>query len=190
MAGIKEFLTGSELAELTGVSRQYVSAEQKRGKLYLDPTTKKYSRSHAVNLAWIELTLSKKGRAINSYETNNTENTESSDFAELNRQKLIEDIGRTKEAKIKLQLENCETLKDLIPVDLISSYLGSFASGIRTNFLNIGNRIARGDVELQNRIEKEIEKAIEKTLLNAEGQLRKESTKIIAAIQEQQEDSE
>lgn len=83
----------------------------------------------------------------------------------------------------KLDLEHEKAKKNLIPSDLMAIFLGHIAAGIRTNFLPLGNRIARGDTKLRDRIEKQIKKAIQKTLDNAADQLRKDSEKIAEALE-------
>jgi uncharacterized protein YajQ (UPF0234 family) len=39
--------------------------------------------------------------------------------------------------------------------------------------LQIGNRVARGNIKLRDRIEKEVQKSIEKTIKNAQDEVKK-----------------
>ncbi|MDY7028623.1 MAG: hypothetical protein SVR04_10035 [Spirochaetota bacterium] len=63
------------------------------------------------------------------------------------------------------------------PVEVLRSDVergfGAFRFGLQTYVLQIGNRIARGDVELRDRIEKEVQKSIEKTIANTQNEVRK-----------------
>ena len=94
-------------------------------------------------------------------------------------QKVLADIKIKEEQYHRLKLISETTAKHLIPVDLLGIYIEHFAAGIKDNFLVVGNRVARGDVKLRNKIEKEIKIAIEKTLTNAERGLDKGLKKII-----------
>jgi hypothetical protein len=106
----------------------------------------------------------------------------------LDDEKLKADILLKDKQARKLDLEFEKAKKDLIPSNLIGIYLGFFATGIRTYFLNIGQRIARGDVELRDRIEKEIKKAIEKTLETAKRGLIEESEELAKALEEKEDE--
>ena len=102
----------------------------------------------------------------------------------LEEEKIREDIEWKRRQSRKLDLDHEIRKKDLVPTELIGIYLGHFAAGIRTNFLTLGNRIARGDAKLRDRIEKEVTKGIKKTLAGAAAGLRRESKSIIVALEE------
>lgn len=102
-----------------------------------------------------------------------------SSIESLEAEKLKADIKYKNKQSRKLDLQFEIEKKHLIPADVVGIWVGAFSNGIRNNFLQIGNRVARGDIKLRNRIEKEITKAIKKTLDTAAAQLRQETEKII-----------
>lgn len=106
------------------------------------------------------------------------------DSDDLEAEKLRAEIEYKNRQVRKLDLFIAREKRELIPSDLMAIWIGHFSSGVRNNFLSIGNRIARGNVKLRDRIEKEIKKAIEKTLAGAASSLRKESKGIIDAMEE------
>ena len=93
--------------------------------------------------------------------------------------KAILEIKYKNKQSRKLDLQHEIEKKGLIPTELIGIFIGYFVSGIQTNFLTIGNRIARGDIRLKDRIDKAVSKAIKKTIQTAEKELKKESEQII-----------
>lgn len=97
----------------------------------------------------------------------------------LDEQKLKQQVIKLEKQNRDLELAHEIKKQNLIPTQLIGIFLGYFASGISTNFLTIGNRIARGDTRLKDRIDKAISKAIKKTLETAGKELKKESEQII-----------
>ncbi len=103
---------------------------------------------------------------------------------DLELKKINADIALKHKQGRKLDLQFEIDKQGLIPSELVAIWIGYFASGIRTNFLNIGNRVARGNTKLRDNIEREISKAIEKTLSNAEDRLKKESNAIIKSMEE------
>ncbi len=103
---------------------------------------------------------------------------------ELEEEKLREEIEYKRRQTRKLDLQHEIAKRDLIPSSLMAIWAGYFASGIRNNFLSLGDRVARGDIKLRDKIEREIKKAIEKTISSAEIGLKKESEAIIKAMEE------
>jgi hypothetical protein len=90
----------------------------------------------------------------------------------LDRIEQEEKIRNMRERTINTMLKNAALRKDLIPADIAQLFVGAFSSGIRTNFLQLGTRVARGDTKLRDKIEKEVKRAIQKTLDNAAAVLR------------------
>jgi hypothetical protein len=115
--------------------------------------------------------------------------TEGSDLDDAEREQLEKEkikwdiIIKKKTARDK-DREHKIAMKELVPAEVIALWIGYFAAGIRNNFLPIGNRVARGNTKLRDRIESEIKKAIEKTKSNAADQLRRESEKLIEGLEE------
>ncbi len=109
-------------------------------------------------------------------------NIENPDKTNLEAQKIQADIDLKLKQGRKLDLQFEIDKQGLIPSELVAIWIGYFASGIRTNFLNIGNRVARGNTKLRDNIEREISKAIEKTLEGAENGLKNEAKILTDAI--------
>ena len=157
-------LTGVQIAELAGVSRQAVykaNLPKTEGGLY-DPTDPKV-------MDWIQ--GKSKGHRAQRSNSGIAADLGDDDYSELERKELEWKIKWTEERAIGQQLKNAEIRKDLIPFDVFDMAIGAFAGGIRNNFLQIGNRIGRGDKELRDKIEAEIKKAIERTIEGAEAQI-------------------
>ncbi|MDC7218632.1 MAG: hypothetical protein PQJ59_01755 [Spirochaetales bacterium] len=74
-----------------------------------------------------------------------------------------ENIEYKRRQSRKLDLEHEVKTRELIPVQDARLILGAFGSAIDTNLLTVGNKIARGDIKLRNRIEKAVKKGIERT---------------------------
>ena len=165
-------ITRDQLAELRGCSGATVSRhnlQQIRGKKYnlLEPGVWDFATEPTVD------------NAIKKYKRMILEELEDEENESLKDKK-------TKKQIIKLDKQNREydfkheiKKQNLFPVELIGIWIGYFSSGISTNFLTIGNRIARGDTRLKDRIDKAISKAIKKTLETAGKELKNESEQII-----------
>jgi len=105
----------------------------------------------------------------------------------LDDEKTKADIMLKNKQGRKLDLLFEQDKRDLVPSNLIAIWIGYFATGVRTYFLQIGNRIARGDIELRDRIEREIKKAIEKTIETAKRGLIEESEELAKALEEKED---
>ena len=97
----------------------------------------------------------------------------------LNDEKTKADIILKEKQGRKLDLQYDIEKKDLQHTSMVGLFLGHFATGIKTNFLTIGNKVARGDTELRDRIEKLIKIAIEKTIEGAEMGLEQDGIKLL-----------
>ena len=164
-------LTGVEIAELAGVTK---NAVYKAGL----PKTKsgKYSPSDPAVAAYIQgaSKLARKQR-IQKRDTSNLS------MEELEHEELEWKIRVLQARYEEKDIKNAEIKKRLIPAELFDMALGTFASAIRTNILNIGNRVARGDTDLRDRIEREIQAGIERTIEHAKHAI---TTNIDRAIDE------
>jgi len=92
---------------------------------------------------------------------------------ELDAKKTEVEILRIEKQNRKLDREHEEKSYSLIYRNDVAIGFGAFISGIKNNFLQIGNRVARGDNKLRDRIEKEVGKSIEKTIKNAQDEVQK-----------------
>ena len=162
----------NQLAELRGCSAATVSRHQlektRSGKYnLLDPNVWDFATSPAID------------NALNKYKHTLEGMQEENPFDDLDDKWKKTQIKWKNKQSRKLDLEHEKEKDNLIPVSLIGIFIGYFSSGINTNFLTIGNRIARGDTRLKDRIDKAISKAIKKTLETAGKELKKESEQII-----------
>ena len=124
--------------------------------------------------------------AIYEYKRTMLAEYEENDNADIDLQKAKTYIAWKEKQSRKLDLEFALQKNDLIPSDLIGIWIGYFASGLRNNFLTIAARVARNNKTLRNKIEKEITKAIKKTLETAEKELKKYSEKLIEGMGEEE----
>ncbi len=124
-------------------------------------------------------------RKIEDYKRELLEGYEDNSVEGLEAQKLREEIKYKNKQSRKLDLHFAVEKNDLIPSDLIGIWIGYFASGLRNNFLTIAARVARNNKTLRNKIEKEITKAINKTLQTAKKELEKYSKEIMETMEEE-----
>lgn len=169
--------TDKEFADFCGVSASAVCKARQGGKLNKTPEGYETNdpKNHAYAVGNTVKTLSQRGVPSTGKATVHDP---------LDDQKKKADILLKKKMARKLDREHDNAMKDTIPAELMRIWIGYFAEGIRSNFLPIGNRIARGDIKLRDRIEKEISKAIEKTLEGAERGLKEDGGKVIEALEE------
>jgi hypothetical protein len=99
--------------------------------------------------------------------TENTDHRKASAKSSLESEKIQAEIDLKKKQARKFDREHEVAIGNLIHLADVELIFGAIASGIRTNFLPIGNRIGRGNTKLRDRVEREVTKAIEKTLRNA-----------------------
>jgi hypothetical protein len=164
------FDTATAFARFVGVSPSAIYNGKKAGRVR---TTEdgKFDTDDSVNRRYIMAVSTQmrrqRGVFIDPVSEDSPEK-ETSLSKEHQRAKISLDVERT----INLKLKNAALRKDLIPADIAQLFVGAFSSGIRTNFLQLGTRVARGNTALRDKIEKEVKKAIQKTLDNAAAQLR------------------
>lgn len=151
------------LRELTGVSRQAVSQAVQDGRLYKDPQTGLFDPAHSVNKMFIQ-----RNRVENGVDDPPPEGEDTGELSDLYEQKIRAEIRRIDEQTRKLQLDNAKTNRDILPFSFFEKGLGFFAQSMRSNVLTIGKRVARGDSELQRRIEKETARAIDRSVETAQ----------------------
>ncbi|WP_143305512.1 hypothetical protein [Marispirochaeta aestuarii] len=112
-------------------------------------------------------------KAILQLKRSASSDLDESDREELEKEKIKVDILYRENQIKKQDREAAREDKHLILRHDVALTFGSFISGIKNNFLQIGNRVGRGDTILRDRIEKEVEKAIDKTVKNAQEEARK-----------------
>jgi phage terminase Nu1 subunit (DNA packaging protein) len=147
-------LTRQEIADLRGVTPATVSRAQLRktdsGKYdLLDPGV------------WDYVTAPTVEKAIYNYKLSVQQFTDDADMEEL---KTKHEIRYLEARSIKVELQNAELKRDLMPLDIVRNGWGAWASAVRNNILSVGQRIARGDTALRDRVEKEIKRALEKSI--------------------------
>jgi len=172
-------LTRNQLAALRGCTAATVSKAKLRkssGGLYnlLEDEIKEWAMEPYVK----EKIYEYKRAIIAGSEDNSREG--------LEEQKLRADIILIDKRARKLDLEHATKKNDLIPSDLIGIWIGYFSSGLRNNFLTIAARVSRNNKTLRLKIEKEITKAITKTLETAEKELEKYSVKLTDSMEDEE----
>ena len=165
-------LTRKQVADLRGctastVSRAPILKLEGGGYDLSDPEVWQYVTAPVVE------------RGIETYKKMIMSEGEDDEPTGMKEQKLKQQVIKLEKQNRDLELVHDIKKQNLFPVELIGIWIGYFASGISTNFLTIGNRIARGDTRLKDRIDKSISKAIKKTLETAGKELKKESEQII-----------
>lgn len=192
----KKYITRNELAKLAGCSPSAVSKAKREGRVFINEETGLYLAQHEINILFINAGSSQ--RRIIQAEILDIEDINPAAFQqgeipeyikELSLKKLEAEVRRIEASALKLELEVAAKKKDLVPRDLIGIWIGYFGSGIRNNFLTIPAKIARNNnIELRDRISKEIKKSIERTLDNAEKELLKFSKNWIKTLEAENED--
>lgn len=163
------FLNGSELARLTGMTRQAVSIAAKQGRLFRDPGTGKFDTRHPVNTAFIE-----QAKAAEAAVKSDTPPEEvPAELRDLYQRKLLAETRRAEAQAKKIGLEVAQKQGTLILKQDVALGFGAFIFGIENYFLILGKRIARGDSELQLRIDKEVSEAITRTKKHAVAEVRR-----------------
>jgi hypothetical protein len=83
---------------------------------------------------------------------------------ELEKSKTEWEIKVLEERYEEKRLKNAEARKDVLPFDTFRMAIGAFGSGLRTNLLRLPERIARGNEELREIIDSEVQSGIEQTI--------------------------
>ena len=134
---------------------------------------------------WDFITSPTVDREIENYKRKVMSDQGENENDSLDEIKIKAEIKYKNKQSRKLDLQHEIEKQNLVSAELIGIYLGYFASGIQNNFLTIGNRIARGDVRLRDRIDKAISKAIKKTISTAKKELEKEGEAIIKHLEDE-----
>lgn len=169
--------TDKEFADFCGVSASAVCKARQGGKLNKTPEGYETNdpKNHAYAVGNTVKTLSQRGVPSTGKAVVHDP---------LDDQKKKADILLRKKQARKLDREHDREMKNTIPTELMAIWIGYFAEGIRNNLLPVGSRVARGDVALRNRIEKEMKRGIDKTIEGAARELEKEGKKLIEALEE------
>jgi phage terminase Nu1 subunit (DNA packaging protein) len=156
-------LNGKQFAELLGVTPQRITGAKKDG--HVIPTANKtYDTNDPINRVFI------RGHFHREWEKfNKTENDEGGMEAD----KLAQEIRYLEARSIKVELQNAELKRDLIPLDVVRGGWGAWASAVRNNILSVGQRVARGDTKLRDRVEKEVKRALKKSVEQAAKEIQR-----------------
>ena len=170
-------LTQTQFADLLQVKPPRITVLIKEGRLVKDDE-KRIDTNDETNRALLRQHFHRQYLA-----------TEGSDDeeGELVEQKLKADIEYTNERKRKVALENERITRELVPFEIVRDGLGAFASSLRNNVLTLGDRIARGDSELRDKIENATAQAIEKTIQAARSEIER-ITEVDIEVPEDEED--
>jgi hypothetical protein len=152
----QQWLTLSEMTDLTGRSRAAIYKAVEEGRLYRDPDTRKFDPAHSTNAAYIE-----RSRAETGQDDAPPPSDAPEDLQELYREKIRADIDRIREMTRKYQLENAKTKGGLVDVESLRHGWGVWKFAVEQNLLTLGERIGRGDVDLRDRVEKEVKRSLE-----------------------------
>lgn len=163
-------LNRNQFAEFCGVTPAAITRAKKEGKVRRTEGHL-YSIFDSVNREYVRLRLIREHRQRRA-DGDASEEGAPDEGAALDNEKTREEILRIREARIGLELKNARERQDLIPEQDVRLWIGAFATGIRNNFLRLGERIARGDNTLRDKIERETQRSLQKTLDNAAAQLR------------------
>jgi phage terminase Nu1 subunit (DNA packaging protein) len=156
-------LNGKQFAELLGVTPQRITGAKKDG--HVIPTADKtYDTNDPINRVFIRQHFHREWEKFNR-----TENDEGSMEAD----KLAQEIRYLEARSIKVELQNAELKRDLMPLDVVRGGWGAWASAVRNNILSVGQRVARGDTKLRDRVEKQIKRALEKSVEQAEKEIKR-----------------
>ena len=98
---------------------------------------------------------------------------EDAKMQQLEEEKLRREIVWKEKQSRKLDREHELAVKNLILRSDASLAIGTIFSGIKTNLLPVGSRVARGDTKLRKRIDEEIKRGLEKTKKNAQDEIKK-----------------
>ncbi len=171
-----ELVTAKQLAAIRGCTPQNIYKEKvpKAKKGYYDlknPAVREFLIA-PYKRAWIKEQESKQSQmAVNPANS------------DLKEQLIFESKEFKKNQNKKLRLEYSIKKQELIPAKLMMIWVGYFASAVSTNFLNLGSRVARGDVKLRDKIEGEVKLAIRKTKEFAFKSLKKDGQNMIDELE-------
>jgi hypothetical protein len=159
-------LTAAQIAELRKVSRNYVY----KAKL---PKTPGGGYDLSDPLVWEWVIEPSVKQLLRQARKGDPSDLEHAVMDELEREKLKADIQWKERQSRKLDREHEMKSMNLISRGDVALAFGAFIAGLKNNFLQIGNRVARGDTKLRDRIEREVTKSIEKTVKAAQDETRK-----------------
>jgi len=169
-------LTRNQIAKLRGctpstVSKAHLPKTEGGGYDLLDSEVKHFVTAPAIS------------EALEQYKKTIEAGYEDNSLEALEAEEKKANIALKKKRERKLDREHEIEIKNLHHTDQVVIMLGAIASGIRSYLFPVGERVARGDHKLQKRIDKEITKAIIKIKETTAAELKKESEKIIKAME-------
>jgi hypothetical protein len=148
-------LNATEIAALTGRSRTSIYKATRDGRLHRDPATRRFDPAHPTNVLYIE-----KSRAETGRDEELPPDDAPEDIRALHRRRIEADIERIQELTTRYQLDNAKAKSEMVPIELLHHGWRSWAAAVNDNMLTIGEKIARGDTELRDRVEKEVTRAL------------------------------
>jgi len=163
-------LNRNQFAEFCGVTPAAVTRAKKEGKVRRTGGNL-YSIFDPSNREYIRLRLIREHRQRRA-DGDTAEEGAPDEGAALDNEKTRKQIALLEEQTAGHKLKNAREREDLVPAQDVRIWIGAFAHGIRNNLLRLGDRIARGDTKLRDKIERETQRSLQKTLDNAAAQLR------------------
>ena len=187
-------MTITDFARMKGVSRNTVYRDLKNGRVRkssnggIDPNDPLNKMYLALPAGGGSASQRSKSRSSDDIDHDEDENTRNRIAREL--EKLEEDIRWKQRQSQRLDLQIAKDKGTIAPVPFVREWVGYFASGIRLHFLGLGKRIARGDRELQDRIDRAVSIALQKTLDGAARQTKELAEAVAAAMEDPEEEPE
>ena len=157
-------LIQKDFAALLGVSTQLIWKVRKADRVVLGADGK-YDLDDPINRAYI--------REHFHREFLNALDDADEDEVGLETEKTREEIRYLQARALKVELQNAELKRDLVPFKIVREGWGAFANALRNNILTIGNRIGRGDTKLRDRVEKAVKRAIEKSIKQTRAEIER-----------------
>jgi phage terminase Nu1 subunit (DNA packaging protein) len=150
-------LNGKQFAGLLGVTPQRITGAKKDG--HVVPTAdNQYDTDDPINRTFIREHFHREYLKFSESDE---------DEGGMEADKLRQEIRYLEARSIKVELQNAELKRDLMPLGIVRNGWGAWASAIRNNILSVGQRVARGDTKLRDRVEREIKRAMEKSIEQA-----------------------
>ncbi len=174
-------ISKSEAARRRGVSRTAVHTAIRKGDLVEDESGK-LDDGEPTNALWLNRhpgggsgrQRRKAGMKADDVERRASELSASGEsIQELERRKLAGDAAWSETRARIAERKEAEAKNELIPTEVALHWKETFAAGIRTNILPIGERVARGDKKLRQRIERELQRALERTVATVDKETRR-----------------
>ncbi len=156
-------LIQKDFAGLLGVTSQRITQAKKDGHV-IAAADKTIDTDDPINRAFIREHFHREWAKFND---------SSDDEGGMEAEKLRQEVRYLEARSLKVELQNAELKRDLVPLDIVRSGWGAWASAVRNNILTVGQRVGRGDTKLRDRVEKEVKRALEKSIEQASKELER-----------------